>query len=103
MSSAPPLISVVIPAYNRRESVLALLADVYAQDGVAFEVIVVDDCSPDDTVAAIGAKYPAVQLLRNERNGGPAVSRNRGVRAAQQAGSVKTLFGRARDWFLGNF
>jgi len=24
-------------------------------------------------------------------------------RAAQQAGSVKTLFGRAKDWFLGNF
>lgn len=78
-----PLISVVIPAYNRRDSVLALLADVYAQEGVSFEVIVVDDCSPDDTVAAIEAKYPAVQLLRNERNGGPAVSRNRGVRAAR--------------------
>jgi len=31
------------------------------------------------------------------------ISRNRGMRAAQQAGSVKTLFGRARDWFLGNF
>ena len=25
------------------------------------------------------------------------------AKAAQQAGSVKTLFGRARDWFLGNF
>ena len=30
------------------------------------------------------------------------VSRRR-QRAAQQAGSVKTLFGRAKDWFLGNF
>jgi cell division protein FtsA len=29
--------------------------------------------------------------------------RARGVKAAQQAGSVKTLFGRIRDWFLGNF
>ena len=34
---------------------------------------------------------------------GSALARTRGQRAAQQAGSVKTLFGRARDWFLGNF
>jgi cell division protein FtsA len=31
------------------------------------------------------------------------IGRSRGMRAAQQAGSVKTLFGRAKDWFLGNF
>jgi cell division protein FtsA len=31
------------------------------------------------------------------------IARSRGMRAAQQAGSVKTLFGRAKDWFLGNF
>jgi cell division protein FtsA len=31
------------------------------------------------------------------------LARHRGARAAQQAGSVKTMFGRAKDWFLGNF
>ena len=31
------------------------------------------------------------------------LARSRGLRAQQQAGSVKTLFGRAKDWFLGNF
>ena len=31
------------------------------------------------------------------------LSRSRGLKAAQQAGSMKTLFGRAKDWFLGNF
>jgi cell division protein FtsA len=31
------------------------------------------------------------------------LARTRGLRAAQQAGSVKTVFGRAWDWFLGNF
>src|SRR5216117_1024407 len=31
------------------------------------------------------------------------LARSRGLRAAQQAGSVKTLFGRAKDSFLGNF
>lgn len=31
------------------------------------------------------------------------LARTRGFKASQQAGSVKTLFGRAKDWFLGNF
>jgi cell division protein FtsA len=31
------------------------------------------------------------------------LGRARGIKAAQQAGSVKTLFGRLKDWFLGNF
>lgn len=83
MNPDAPLISVVIPAYNRRDSVLQLLADVHRQEGVTFEVIVVDDCSPDDTVAAITAKFPGVKLLLNKTNGGPAVSRNRGIREAR--------------------
>ncbi len=83
MSESVPIVSVVIPAYNRRDSILKLLADVYRQEGASFEVIVVDDCSPDDTVAAIGEAYPQTRVIRNERNGGPAVSRNRGVLAAR--------------------
>ena len=31
------------------------------------------------------------------------LARSRGMKAAQQAGSVQTLFGRVRDWFVGNF
>jgi cell division protein FtsA len=31
------------------------------------------------------------------------MARARGHKVAQQAGSVKTLFGRARDWFMGTF
>ena len=73
------MISVVIPSYNRRDCVLALLADVYAQEGVDMEVIVVDDRSPDNSVEAIRAAYPQVTLLVNEKNGGPAVTRNRGI------------------------
>ena len=79
----PPRISVVVPIYRRKESVLLLLANIYQQEGVSFEVIVVDDCSSDDTADAIAAQFPAVKLLRNAVNAGPAVSRNRGVRAAK--------------------
>lgn len=78
-----PVVSVVIPSYNRKESVLTLLADLERQEGVPFEVIVVDDASPDGSADAIAAAYPRITLLRNETNGGPCVARNRGIRAAR--------------------
>lgn len=83
MTTPSPRVSVVIPAYNRRDSVLELLADVYRQQHDSFEVVVVDDKSPDDTASAIADRFPQVRLIRNEKNGGPAVSRNRGVQAAR--------------------
>lgn len=76
------MVSVVIPSFNRKKCVLKLLADIYAQEGVELEVIVVDDSSPDDTVEAIRHEYPLVTLLVNEVNGGPCVARNRGIRSA---------------------
>ena len=77
------MLSVVIPSYNRKDCVLALLRDVYRQEAVDFEVIVVDDCSPDDSYEAVAAEFPQVVLLRNEKNGGPCVTRNRGILAAK--------------------
>ncbi len=77
------MISVVIPSYNRRDCILNLLRDVYAQQGCEFEVIVVDDCSPDDTVQAIRREFPQAALLVNENNRGPCVARNRGIHAAK--------------------
>lgn len=76
------MISVVIPSYNRRDSMLALLADVFLQRDAEFEVIVVDDGSRDDSVDAIRREFPQVRLFVNETNGGPCVTRNRGIREA---------------------
>lgn len=77
------MISVVIPSFNRKECILQLLRDLYRQQGVQFEVVVVDDASPDDTVAAIRSEFSQVRLFVNETNAGPCVSRNRGVEAAK--------------------
>lgn len=62
---------------------LALLEDVSKQQGVEFEIIVVDDQSPDNSVEAIKQAFPNVRLFVNEKNGGPAVTRNRGIREAK--------------------
>jgi GT2 family glycosyltransferase len=85
MGSQSPAVSVVIPAYRRRDSVLQLLADVYSQVGTTYEVIVVDDHCPDNTASAVSERFPQTVVLRSEVNCGPAVSRNRGIRQARGA------------------
>lgn len=77
------LVSIVIPSYMRAERMRFLLSDVFRQEGSNFEVIVVDDCSSDKTVDMIRNEFPAVRLMVNRSNGGPAVSRNRGILAAR--------------------
>jgi len=78
-------ISVIIPTYNRGEMVTRCVRSALATEYPELEVIVVDDCSPDDTRERIAAEFGAdgrVRYLRNERNSFQAVSRNRGAAAA---------------------
>lgn len=76
-------VSVIIPNYNRKLSVLSLLGDVSKQEGVDFETIVVDDCSTDDSADAIGKAFPEAKLSINPTNSGPSVSRNNGIRLSK--------------------
>lgn len=62
---------------------LKLLSDLRKQREITFEVIVVDDQSPDDSYDRIKQEFPEVRLYRNEKNGGPCVSRNKGITAAK--------------------
>lgn len=81
-----PVISVVIPTYNRAQMVCDCVASVLAATGPVREVIVVDDCSPDDTGACLAARFAGdsrVRCVRNERNSFQAVSRNHGARLAR--------------------
>ena len=80
-----PKISVVIPTYNRAQMVCDCVRSVLATDYPELEVIVVDDCSPDDTPRRLSAAFGSdarVKVLRNERNSFQAVSRNVGAKAA---------------------
>lgn len=80
-----PSISVIIPTFNRASMVCDCVASVLATGYPALEVIVVDDCSPDDTGERIASRFgddARVRYMRNERNSFQAVSRNRGAAAA---------------------
>ncbi len=75
------MISIVIPTYNSSRFMPNLLDSIFKQALDDMEVIIVDDCSKDDTVE-IAKKYP-VKVIKMEKNGGPARARNRGVREAK--------------------
>ncbi len=79
-------ISVVIPVYNRAKIIKRCLDSVLKQTYPPFEIIVVDDCSTDDTVQVIEAyarRDPRIRPLRFSRRKGAQAARNTGIRAAQ--------------------
>lgn len=77
-------VSVIIAAYNVGPYIRAAIESALSQEGVALEVIVVDDNSPDDTVAEIERiADPRVQLIRLPGNSGPGAARNAGIAAAK--------------------
>jgi len=80
-----PFFSVVIPTYNREQFILKTLDTVFAQTYRHFEVIVVDDCSTDGTLATLASLVDSgkVRLIRHEKNSERAAARNTGMEHAQ--------------------
>lgn len=68
VSSSVPEVSVIIVSYNTQEMTLAAIASVYAQTTVPFEIIVVDNNSPDGSAEAIAEAFPDVTLLAETKN-----------------------------------
>lgn len=78
------LVSIIIPTYNSASFIEETLRSVLDQDYPNMELIVVDDCSNDDTVARVDAMNdPRIRVLAQTENGGAGVARNIGVEAAQ--------------------
>ena len=78
-----PMVTVIIPVYGEIDYTLRCLASIAAnQTQITFEVIVVDDCSPDNS-AEILSHVNGIRLLRNEQNQGFIRSCNAGATAAQ--------------------
>ena len=81
--SNAPRVSVIIPVHGKFAYTLACLRSIAHQGAEApFEVIVVDDASPDESAATL-AQIDGVRLLRNERNLGFIDSCNAGAAAAR--------------------
>lgn len=76
-------VSVIIPTFNRAEMVCRCLQSIFDTCWPDIEVIVVDDCSPDDTAMRVKETFAQkVIYVRNGKNSFQAVSRNNGARIA---------------------
>ena len=80
-----PLTSIVVPTYNRAYCLPRTVDSALAQTNARVEVIIVDDGSRDETPALVASRYGSDARVRfiQQANGGVAVARNTGMRAAQ--------------------
>jgi N-acetylglucosaminyl-diphospho-decaprenol L-rhamnosyltransferase len=81
--NSDPLLSIVVVNWNTRDLLLALLARLFKSPQLPFEVLVIDNQSADDSVAAARAAFPAAIVLPQPKNGGFAYGVNRGLEAAR--------------------
>ena len=96
-----PSVSVIIPAYNAAEFMGETLDSVYAQTFADFEVIVVNDGSPDtEDLERELQRYPEKLRYLKQENQGAAAARNTGIKAAR---GEYVAFLDADDTWLPNF
>ena len=77
-----PLVSVILPSYNRGELLPQSIDSVLSQSYANVELIVVDDGSSDDTAAVVRACSAAIRYVR-QPHAGVAAARNRGLAEAR--------------------
>ena len=81
-----PLVSVVIPTYNRGPFLKTVITSALAQEHLGhlfdLEIIEVEDCSPDD-MSHIASAFPGVQYVRLPENRGASGAPNAGIKLAK--------------------
>ncbi|WP_353845132.1 sugar transferase [Ruminococcus sp.] len=81
----PNLVSIIMPSYNTAQYIEKTIKSVLNQTYTNWELIIVDDCSTDNTddVVKNYLSDKRIKYLKNEQNSGAAVSRNRALREAK--------------------
>src|SRR6266571_2191250 len=77
-----PLVSVIIPTYNRAGIISQTIDNIFQQTYRNFELIIVDDGSTDDTQSKLRQYGDRIRVVK-QSNAGPAVARNHGARLAR--------------------
>lgn len=80
------LVSIITPTYNCGRFIAETIQSVLAQTYTDWEMIIVDDCSTDDTASVVNeyaSKDKRIKYLCNEHNSGAALTRNYALREAQ--------------------
>lgn len=75
------LVSIIMPTYNCGRFIAESINSVLAQTYTNWELLIVDDCSADNTAEVVASfKDQRIHYQRNERNSGAAVTRNTALR-----------------------
>lgn len=78
------LVSIIMPSYNTASYIKETIQSVLNQTYQNWELIIVDDCSADNTDEVLGTiKDPRIRYFKNDKNSGAAVSRNKALREAR--------------------
>lgn len=78
------LVSVIMPSWNTERFIANSIQSVINQTYQSWELIIVDDCSTDDTDSVVaGFSDERIKYLKNEKNCGAALTRNRALREAK--------------------
>lgn len=94
-----PVVSVIIPAYNAEKTIEKCLDSLFNQTLKEIEIIVINDCSKDNTLKILKKYKNKIKLIDNKKNLGPAGSRNKGLDVAQ---GKYIGFVDADDWVAPN-
>lgn len=85
MKNYEEMISIVVPVYNASDFIEKTIGFVQAQSYTNWELLLVDDCSKDNSCEIIchyEKQDPRIRLLRQTKNQGAAMARNRGISEA---------------------
>jgi len=77
------ILSIVIPNYNGSRTLKQVIESIFDQIPGNTEVILVDDCSTDQSVELVKSNYPSVKIYKNSSNLGAAATRNLGIKQAR--------------------
>lgn len=78
------LVSIIMPSYNTSQYIAETIQSVIDQSYQNWELIIVDDCSTDNTDYVVNKiNDQRITFLKNKKNSGAAVSRNRALREAK--------------------
>ena len=78
------LVSIIMPSYNTAKFIAETIKSVLSQTYTNWELIIVDDCSKDNTDEVVESfDDERIKYIKNEKNSGAAVSRNRALREAK--------------------
>ncbi len=80
------MISIITPAYNAEKSIAKTIESVLAQTHTDWEMIIVDDCSKDNTydvAKQYADKDDRIKVVKQEKNGGVASARNTALKLAK--------------------